>query len=100
MRFNIESPGINLRESTQEVIEQKFSKLEKMFNGIDRCEITLRMEDNDKQNEFLVEASLHVPGATLFAKEQATSIEAAATEVALDLQSQLRKYKDRMYQKR
>jgi ribosomal subunit interface protein len=100
MKLIIESPKLDLRQSTEEVVEQKFRKLEKLFDKIDKCEIVIKKEPKGLIDKFFVEAKLFVPGNVLFAKETADSFESAANEVALDLESQLRKYKDKLYEKR
>lgn len=100
MNITIESPGIDLRSYTEGVIEKKLEKLEKYFDKIEKCDVLIRKEQHDKRDGFMIEAKMYVPGTVLFAKEQSDSFESAANEVALDLESQLRKYKDRLYQKR
>ena len=100
MNITIESPGIDLRSYTEGIIEKKLEKLEKYFDKIEKCDVIIRKEQHEKRDNFLIETKLYVPGTVLFAKEQSDSFEAAANEVALDLESQLRKYKDRLYQKR
>lgn len=100
MNVTIESPGIDLRSYTEGIIEKKLEKLEKYFEKIEKCDVVIRKEQHEKRDNFLIEAKLYVPGSVLFAKEQSDSFESAANEVALDLESQLRKYKDKLYQKR
>lgn len=100
MNITIESPGIDLRSYTEGIIEKKLEKLEKYFDKIEKCDVIIRKEQHEKRDNFLIETKLYVPGNVLFAKEQSDSFESAANEVALDLESQLRKYKDRLYQKR
>ncbi len=100
MKLSIESPKVDLREYTEEVVEQKFRKLEKLFDKIEKCDIVIKKEPKGLVDKFFVEAKLLVPGTVLFAKETGDSFEATANEVALDLESQLRKYKDKLYEKR
>lgn len=100
MNVTIESPGMDLRLYTEGIIEKKLEKLSRLFNKIEKCDVTVRKEAHDTRDNFVIEAKVYVPGAVLFAKELSASIESAANEVAIDLESQLRKYKDRLYQKR
>ena len=72
MKFNIQTPHIQkLNEITQKAVQEKFERLEKQYDRIERCNILLKKEKNAKRDNYLVEATLVVPGNDLFAKELA-----------------------------
>jgi putative sigma-54 modulation protein len=73
--------------------------LEKLFESIAQCNIVLKKQKNDKQNNFIVEAKLEVPGNDLYASDQAESFEIATEKVCKDLESQVKKHKEKLYQK-
>jgi putative sigma-54 modulation protein len=98
MKFNIQSPHIQkLNPETQIVIQEKFERFERQYDRIERCNILLKKEKNAKRNNFLVEATLVIPGNDLFAKELAESFEIAAEEVCRSLESQLKKHKTKLH---
>jgi putative sigma-54 modulation protein len=93
MKIIIQSPHIKLSNRIERVIAEKFERLEKVSDRIIRCEIVLKKEKNAKDNDFVVEARLAVPGNDLFSKESGPKFEIAAEDVCLDLERQLRKRK-------
>jgi putative sigma-54 modulation protein len=100
MKFTIQTPHIQkLNDETQKVVQEKFERLEKQYDRIERCNILLKKEKNAKRDNFLVEATLVVPGNDLFAKELDASFEIAAEKVCLDLERQLKKHKAKLQQK-
>jgi putative sigma-54 modulation protein len=80
-------------------IQEKFDRLEKVFDRILQSHIVLKKAKEDKQNYFVVEARLVVPGNDLFAREKAESFEIAAEKVVLDLESQIKKHKAKLNQR-
>jgi ribosomal subunit interface protein len=100
MNFIIQSPHIQkLNPETQKAVLGKFERFERKFDRIERCNIVLKKERNTKRDNFLVEATLVVPGNDLFAKELAESFEVAAEKVCLNLESQIKKKKSQLHQK-
>ena len=93
MEIIIQSPRIKLSKRIEEVIYNKFERLEKASDRIIRCEVVLKKEKDAKNSGYLVEARLVVPGNDLFAKESGPKFEVAAEDVCLDLERQLRKRK-------
>jgi putative sigma-54 modulation protein len=77
----------------ERIIFKKFERFEKVSDRIIRCDVRLKKEKNDTDNDFVVEAKLIIPGNDLFAKESGPKFEVAAEDVCLDLQRQLRKLK-------
>lgn len=96
MDIVIQSPHIRLSKRIQQIVSEKFMRLEKVTDRIIRCDVVLRREKNDKDNDFVVEAKLAVPGNDLFARKAGPKFEVAAEEVCLNLFAQLRKRKDRL----
>lgn len=95
MNYIIQSPNKEVSLEREQVIQEKFTRFEKLVPGLLRCDIVLRMEKNGEQNSFIVEGKLMVPGNDLFAKEQAPSYEIAAENVCIDLENQIRKQREK-----
>ena len=96
MQYVIQSPRIRISEKTELAIQEKFDRLEKVFDRILQGHIVLKKEKEDKQNHFVVEARLVVPGNDLYASEKAESFEIAAENVVIDLESQIKKHKAKL----
>jgi len=99
MQYIIQSPQLRISEETEIALQEKFDRLEKFFDRIQQCKIMLKKEKEGKQNYFVVEVKLAVPGNDLFASDQAESFEVAADTVFLQLESQLKKHKAKLNQR-
>lgn len=67
---------------------------------VEYCKVVLRREKNDAQNSFFIEAIVKVPGQLLFSSNRDASYEATPDKVYHDIESQLRRYKEKMEEKR
>lgn len=76
-------------------IQKRIDRLERFYDRMVNGEVFLRLNNEGVENKT-VEIILKVPGNSLFAKEQASSFE-AATDMATDaLRNQLKKFKTRL----
>lgn len=94
MQIQIESPHIEENNELTNLIRSKFEHLGKRYERINRCDVVLRIEKNDKQKSFFIEAKMEVPRRILFASEKAESFERALDRVIVDLEHQLNQYKE------
>lgn len=99
MDIIIQSPRIRVSNRLERILFEKFERLEKVSDRALRCEVVLRKEKNAKDNDFVVEARLIIPGNDLFAKESGPKFEIAAENACLDLERQSRKRKTRQQPK-
>jgi len=95
MSFIIQSPHQKVSLQVRRMVREKFMRFEKLFNRIELYRVILRKEKNDKQERFIVEAQLFVPGNNLFAREQGTNFLTAAEQVCIDLENQIKKHKSK-----
>ena len=92
MKVQVHAVHFSADQKLVSFIQRKLEKLETFYDRMVHGEVFLRLNNEGKENKT-VEISLKVPGSRLFAKEQATSFE-AATELATDaLKNQLKKFK-------
>ena len=82
------------------VILEKFRRFENLSDRIMRCDVVLKKEKNEHDNDFVVEAKLSVPGNDLFAKKSGPKFEIAAEDVCLNLEKQWKKMKEKVNGKR
>jgi len=67
-----------------------------MFDRIVSCDVLLKKEENDKQQKYIVEAQLNVPGKSLFAIERAETFEIALDKLNDDVIHQLGRYREHL----
>ena len=95
MKVNINSVHFKTDRKLDTFITEKVEKLSDMYDGIIGSEVTLRLNNNDDQDNKVAEIRLLVPGNDLFAKKQSKSFE-EATDIAVDaLRKQLSKHKEK-----
>jgi putative sigma-54 modulation protein len=93
MKITIQSIHFDASQRLKNYIEKKCNKLEKFYDRIIGGDAVLKVQQEMKPNNKLVEIKLNVPGDTLVARENAQTFE-AATDLATDkLKEQLRRYK-------
>lgn len=83
----------------ESILFEKFERLEKLSDRFLRCEVVVRKNKDAKDNDFIVEARLIIPGNDLFAKETGPKFEIAAENAYLDLERQCRKRKTKLQPK-
>ena len=93
MKVMIKSFNVKASQELTDVLNEKFGRLDRFYDRISTCEVTLSHEKNREQKNCLVEAKLELPRKTLFAKENAQSFEIAMDRVLEALEDQIATYK-------
>ena len=91
MQLNITGHQIDLTDSLQLYIREKFRKLERHSDQITQTHVVLNIEKLSHQ----AEATAHVPGAELFANAKAPDMYAAIDQLSGKLDRQLLKHKEK-----
>jgi putative sigma-54 modulation protein len=97
MQIQITSVHFTANAELENFVNQKVKKLSTFFDGIERAEVFLKL-NNDSQNREhrIAEVKLLVPGQTLFASEQAKTFEEATAEAVEAVRNQLLTYKGKL----
>ena len=96
MRITIQSIHFTAADRLKEYIQKKCDKLDQFFDNIIEGKVNLKVQNENKGANKLVEILVAVPGDTLISKEMGATFE-EATDLATDkLKVQLKKYKERM----
>lgn len=95
MKLQVHSIHFVADQKLVDFIQRKVDKLETFYDRMVDGEVFLRLNNEGIENKT-VEIKLKVPGNQLFAKEQATSFEAAADLATEALRKQLRKFKTKI----
>jgi putative sigma-54 modulation protein len=95
MKLQIHSIHFDADQKLVDFIQKKADKLETFFDRIIDGEVFLRLDKGEARDNKVLEIKLNIPGEQLFAKEKASSFEAAADDAAEALRRQLKKYKEK-----
>lgn len=99
MKLKVHSIHFDADYKLVSFIQKKVNKLETFYDRLVDGEVFLRLNNEGIENKT-VEIKVNVPGAQLFAIEKARSFEAAA-ELATDaLVMQLKKFKEKLRDKK
>ena len=93
IRFN--PVGFSVNPVLEELINKKFSKLEKYHVGIMSIDVTLKLEKDDHLENKLTEVHVDVKGQDVFAKKNAKTFEETVDELYDVLKRQLVKAKEK-----
>lgn len=95
MKIIFKGKHIEVTDAMRNYIEKKLDKIERHFDHILEVIVTLSVE----KNRQIVEATLQASGALIRAEEETDDMYASIDKVADKLERQIRKYKERYFQK-
>ena len=79
----------------EKYIADKVGKLERLVDNATKCDVTLKVDKPESDNNKIAEVSLALPGQTLFNSKQADSFEEAVSQCVDTMKVQIDKYKER-----
>ncbi|NOH80148.1 ribosome hibernation promoting factor [Vibrio sp. RE86] len=92
MQINLTGHHVDLTDSMQDYVNNKFQKLERFFDHINSIHVVLKVE---KLNQ-IAEATLHVNQAEIHASSDDESMYAAIDSLVDKLVRQLNKHKEKL----
>lgn len=95
MKLQIQSLHFDADVKLEDFIQKRADKLEKFYDRIIDGEVILRVEQDERRENKLVEIKLNIPGTQLFAEKRSGSFEAATDEAIEALRRQLKKVKEK-----
>jgi putative sigma-54 modulation protein len=96
MQLQVKGKNLEVNDSTRAYVERKLRKLERRLRSDARIEVELAVERNPSIAESQVaEATLHLKGHTLRARESARDMKAAVDELADKLVRQVADLRDK-----
>ena len=93
MKLKMQAVHFTADQKLLDFIQKKTDKLETFYDHIIDGEVFLRVEKVQDKDNKTVEIKLNLPGEQLFAKETASSFEAATDFTVEALRRQIKKYK-------
>ncbi|MGE5635817.1 MAG: ribosome hibernation-promoting factor, HPF/YfiA family [Nocardioidaceae bacterium] len=96
MRIEIKGRNVTVGDDLRTRVERKFEKVARQVSPLASMEIELKEERNPAIKESQVaEATLHLKGVTLRARDRASDMAAAVNLVAEDLARQVKRHRDK-----
>ncbi len=81
-------------EKLEKFIHDKVAKLDRMIDNATKCEVFLKIDKPESDNNKIAEIQLALPGQTLFNSKQANTFEQAVTDCVDAMKVQIEKYKN------
>ena len=100
MKIQTQSVHFRADEKLLSLIDERLQKLELFFDQIIRATVTLKLENNGKIQDKIVEVQLSVPNEQLIAKVSNKKFEVALDDVIEALRKQLLRYKEKTQKNR
>lgn len=91
MQLNISGHHVELTPSLKDYVNEKFQRLERHFDHISNCQVTLEVE----KVRQIAEATLHVVGGEIHAKAENDDMYAAIDAMIDKLDRQILKHKEK-----
>ena len=101
MRIEIKGRNLTVGDELRERVEKKFAKVGRQVSPLAELEIELMEERNPSIRESCVaEATLHLKGITLRAREASDDMSHSVNLVAEDLHRQVKRHRDKRRRRR
>lgn len=94
MNTSINPVKFRTDEKLEKYIADKVAKLDRIIDNAVKCEVTLKLEKPETDNNKIVDMRLYVPGKDLFVTKQADTFEEAVSQCVDTLKVQIEKYKN------
>ncbi|MBQ2508701.1 MAG: ribosome-associated translation inhibitor RaiA [Bacteroidales bacterium] len=95
MNITINSVKFKADEKLEKFVNDKVAKIERLVDNATKCEVTLKVDKPESDNNKIAEINLALPGQNLFNSKQANSFEEAVSDCVDTLKVQIDKYKER-----
>ncbi|EGU36332.1 ribosome hibernation protein YhbH [Vibrio ichthyoenteri ATCC 700023] len=93
MQINITGHHVDLTDSMQDYVNEKFQKLERFFDHINSVQVVLKVE----KLQQIAEATLHINQGEIHASANEESMYAAIDSLTDKLVRQLNKHKEKLH---
>ena len=82
-------------EKLEKFVDEKIAKLDRLIDNATKCEVILKVDKPESDNNKIAEISLNLPGQTLFNSKQANTFEEAVAKCVDAMKIQIERYKER-----
>lgn len=95
MKTTINAVKFKADPKLENFVTEKCAKLDRLIDNATKCEVFLKVDKPESDNNKIAEISLTLPGQTLFNSKQANSFEEAVAECVDSMKVQIDRYKER-----
>ena len=94
MNTTINAVKFKADEKLEKFVNEKVAKLDRLIDNATKCEVNLKLDKPETDNNKIAELSLNLPGQTLFNSKQADTFEEAVAQCVDSMKGQIEKYKE------
>jgi putative sigma-54 modulation protein len=95
MRIEIRGRNVEMTDELRETVRKRFQRLGRQVSPVATLEVVLSEERNPRVADGqLEEATIHLKGATLHAREASPDMNHSVHELALDMNRQVKKHRE------
>ena len=95
MNTTINAVKFKADEKLEKFVNEKVAKPDRLIDNATKCEVNLKLDKPETDNNKIAELSLNLPGQTLFNSKQADTFEEAVAQCVDSMKGQIEKYKER-----
>ena len=95
MNTTINTVKFKADSKLEKFVNEKVAKIDRLIDNATKCEVILKVDKPESDNNKIAEISLNLPGQTLFNSKQANTFEEAVAGCIDSLKPQIDKYKER-----
>jgi len=95
MNITINAVKFRADAKLEQFVQEKVAKIDRLVDNATKCEVTLKVDKPESDNNKIAEIALSLPGQQLFNSKQADTFEEAVSECVDTLRTQIDKYKER-----
>ena len=95
MKTTINAVKFKADPKLENFVTEKCAKLDRLIDNATKCEVFLKVDKPESDNNKIAEISITLPGQTLFNSKQANSFEEAIAECVDSMKVQIDRYKER-----
>lgn len=92
MQLNVTGHHVEMTDSMQNYVEEKFERLERHFDNVTNVHVILSVE----KLRHKAEATIHISGADLYADSEDADMYAAIDSLVDKLDRQIKKHKEKL----
>jgi putative sigma-54 modulation protein len=97
MNINFEYKDVSASKRLENMVAEKLNKLEEKYDFIVNSDVYFKKENTSSpETGMICEIRINVPGATVFAGSNGSSLEASIAKASKEVKTQLQRKKEKM----
>lgn len=101
MRIEVRGRNVEVPDELRQQVAQRFKRLGEQVSPLARIEVVVSEEQNPAiADKYVAEATLHLKGVTLHAREASPEMTHTIHELALDMRRQVKRHREKRRKRR